>query len=152
MPLNPFTHEIPKPAARPQCASCRASGQGAYCSACPRTAWEEYATSDDGLAEYDAVKQRARVKALEALMDELEQSLNTIEFLYGCLTEPAVYKHAYPSITAECIEHLRKIVGPRNYCVHSNTQPGCPSCQEGARKRARRAEDLAALIERERKP
>jgi hypothetical protein len=63
--------DIPKPAARPQCASCRDSGQGAYCSACPRTAWEEYATSDDGLAEYDAVKQRARVQALEEVREAI---------------------------------------------------------------------------------
>lgn len=70
----------------------------------------------------------------QELMQELEQSLNKIEFLYGCLTKPN-YKFAYPKMTEEHIERLRKIVGPRNYCTHSNVRPECPSCLEGHKAR-----------------
>ena len=64
----------------------------------------------------------------------MEAALNKIEFLYGCLTKPN-YKFAYPKMTEEHIERLRKIVGPRNYCVHSNVRPECPSCLEGHKAR-----------------
>jgi hypothetical protein len=47
---------------------------------------------------------------VEQLLGELEQSLNKIEFLHGCLTDPT-YKYAYPEMTLEHIERLRKIVG-----------------------------------------
>ena len=72
---------------------------------------------------------------VEQLLGELEQALNKIEFLHGCLTDPT-YKYAYPEMTLEHIERLQKIVGPRYYCVHSNIQPDCPGCQEGIKKRA----------------
>lgn len=74
---------------------------------------------------------------VEQLLDELEQNLNTIEFLYGCLTDPT-YKHAYPEMTVERIERLRKIVGPRHYCIHSFRDPNCERCMKGEERRALR--------------
>lgn len=35
-----------------QCAACRVVGSNAHCDACPRTPWQEYATSEDGIREY----------------------------------------------------------------------------------------------------
>lgn len=72
---------------------------------------------------------------VEELLNELEQNLNTIEFLHGCLTDPT-YKYAYPWMTVERIERLRKIVGKRNYCLHSApTEPGCRGCIDAAKRR-----------------
>jgi hypothetical protein len=61
--------------------------------------------------------------------------LNTIEFLHGCLTDPAHFKYAHPKLTIKRIKRLRKIVGPRTYCHHSQVDPACPQCQEGVRTR-----------------
>jgi hypothetical protein len=67
---------------------------------------------------------------------ELEQCLNTIEFLHGCLTDPAHFKYAHPKQTIQRIKRLRKLIGPRNYCHHNPVDPDCPQCQEGVRNRA----------------
>jgi hypothetical protein len=72
----------------------------------------------------------------ERLTMELEHCLNTIEFLHGCLTDPAHFKYAHPKLTIQRIKRLRKIVGPRTYCHHSHVDPACPQCQNGVRNRA----------------
>jgi hypothetical protein len=72
----------------------------------------------------------------ERLMKELEHCLNTIEFLHGCLTDPAHFKYSHPKLTIKRIKRLRKIVGPRNYCHHSPVDPACPQCQQGVQNRA----------------
>ena len=72
----------------------------------------------------------------ERLLLELEQCLNTIEFLHGCLTDPAHFKYAHPRLTIQRIKRLRKLIGPRNYCHHSHVDPDCRQCQEGVRNRA----------------
>lgn len=36
----------------PQCAACRVAGSYAHCDACPKTPWQEYASSEDGMREY----------------------------------------------------------------------------------------------------
>ena len=81
------------------------------------------------------------------LLGELEQALNKIEFLHGCLTDKnheyreagGTYHYAYPEMTLEHIERLSRIVGPRHYCSHSCNRPECPACQESSKKRATRA-------------
>jgi hypothetical protein len=72
----------------------------------------------------------------ERLVKELEHCLNTIEFLHGCLIDPAHFKYVHPKLTIKRIKRLRKIVGPRNYCHHNRVDPACPQCQEGVQNRA----------------
>ena len=72
---------------------------------------------------------------VEQLLGELEQALNKIEFLHGCLTD-STYKYAYPRMTLEHIDRLRKIVGPRHYCIHSFRDPNCERCTKGEERRA----------------
>lgn len=56
-----------------QCSSCRTVGAEARCDACPRTPWQEYATSAEGLREYDKAETaqlRVKITALAAQLKE----------------------------------------------------------------------------------
>lgn len=85
---------------------------------------------------------------VEELTVELEQARNSLEFLYGCLTEPKTFKFAYPEMTAREIRRLGKIVGASKFCVHSRMMSGCEGCEQGHKARVLRAQVSVKIGER----
>jgi hypothetical protein len=73
------------------------------------------------------------------LLHELNQSLNTIGFLYDCLQEPRFNTHAYPQQTRDRMTQIKGIlertIGVPKCCIHSFHAPGCPSCEESLKFR-----------------
>ena len=69
---------------------------------------------------------------VEQLLGELEQALNKIEFLHGCLTDPT-YKYAYPEMTLVHIERLQKIVGQGTTAFTATLTPTVPAVKRASR-------------------
>lgn len=61
------------------------------------------------------------------LEDALIQSIQTIEFLHGCLTDDH-YSYKYPEQTEKRLKYLKKLVPMPPTCYHSMTVEGCPAC------------------------
>lgn len=66
----------------------------------------------------------------DELRHELDQALGTIEFLHGCLTEPDLFKYAYPEMTLEKVERWKELAKGAPECTarFSSTHPKgiCP--------------------------
>jgi hypothetical protein len=77
----------------------------------------------------------ARIMDLE---DAVHESISTIEFLHGCLTNP-VFEYAYPEQTAQVLERLRALAPPLPMCVHSRMTRDCPACAARLDRYERRA-------------
>lgn len=84
--------------------------------------------SEDILPEIKTLEHaKARIILLEAAVD---QSISTISFLHGCLTDDAVYRYGYPEQTIDRLKYLETLVKPSVGCVHSMTKQDCEQCQE----------------------
>lgn len=70
-------------------------------------------------------REEARIVVLTYSLD---QALNSIEFMQGCLTDPDRYQYAYPEMTEQKIKELREICPRTISCVHSRREPSCESC------------------------
>lgn len=73
------------------------------------------------------------------LLHELHQNLSTIHFLYDCLENPTMCKHAYPDQTRDrmnkIIGILNRTIGVPKGCTHSFHRVGCDSCEESMKFR-----------------
>lgn len=68
------------------------------------------------------------------LQDALEQAVNTIEFLEGCLKNPN-YKYVYPEQTQETLEKIKQYLPEKPQpCAHSKTRLDCPNCQDNLKR------------------
>lgn len=69
--------------------------------------------------------EQARLIILE---DALRQAQNTVQFLHGCLTTPAVFQYAYPHMTEQHLAQWAALVPPHDGCAHSRHHNDCAAC------------------------
>lgn len=77
--------------------------------------------------DHDYLKNLAKSDREVLLEDALIQSVHTIEFLHGCLTDDH-YSYQYPEHTKQHLDYVKKLVPIPPLCYHSMTVEGCPSC------------------------
>jgi hypothetical protein len=101
--------------------------------------------ADDAVNAVNAVNAKAlrvRAEIAENRVSDLEEALHQaiwcIEFMHGCLTEEQ-YAYAYPEQTLQHLTSLRELAPPPTLCVHSVSDPTCPSCQSRVRRWRERA-------------
>jgi hypothetical protein len=72
---------------------------------------------------------------LLCLRDALVQAQNTVEFLYGCLTNPSNgemnggFTYAYPEQTLSLLKGWAVLAPKPPTCHHSRAHEGCESCR-----------------------
>ncbi len=86
-------------------------------------------------------REEAHLILLEAALD---QAVNLIEFLHGCLTSDG-YAYRYPEQTLAKVASMRRLAPARPGCVHGRRDPGCEACVFHAAERGRQAEARAVL-------
>jgi hypothetical protein len=75
------------------------------------------------------------------LEDALDNAVQHIIFMHGCLTRPGQFSYAYPNMTQDLIAKIRKLTPePNLYCHHSKFKDDCERCQNHREYMTRRHE------------